>query len=444
MEQNHPLSGCRWIGAAKECQSPILLRKFTAEKPLAATLYITGLGYFYAELNGKAVADHYFQPVVSEYGPRDLSKFSYPLFDQLRYRIYYCTYDVTALMTAGENMLCVQLGNGWYRQPERIDEGPMTYGDQLKAIYCLELHYSDRVVRICSDGSEAWVESNIRYNNLFLGEVHDFAFIPGPEQPVVLLPEDPATLSPQIGPPDRCIRTLSPALVSEKDGIRIYDAGENISGVVRLTAAGMPGEKVTLQFAENLAANGTLDFRSTGSGSTCAEGKPQIQQDICLCGPKPTVFESRFCWHAFRYFSVEGPGMDPTVLVIHSDAPVTASFDSDCEGLNFLFDAFVRTQLNNMHGSIPSDCPHRERLGYTGDGQVQHLTVFGELRDVGNSVACNGKTVGADIANGGDLHVGDLAAEDVGHMAAAHIAQSHDAQPKLWGCHKITSEQFMF
>lgn len=370
MEQNHPLFGCRWIGVDKECQSPILLRNFSAKKPLSATLHITGLGYFYAEINGKAVSDHYFQPVVSEYGPRDLSKFSYPLFDQLRYRIYYCTYDVSGLIAEGENTLSIQLGNGWYRQPERIDEGPMTYGDQLKAIYCLVLTYDDQVVRICSDGSETWVESNIVYNNLFLGEVHDFGHTPAPAQSVELLPEETAPLVPQIGPPDRVIRTLSPTLVSEQDGVRIYDAGENISGLVRLKTAGNPGERITLQFAENLTKDDTLDFRSAGSGSTCAGGKPQIQQDICICGETPGVFKPRFCWHAFRFFSLEGSGEDPEILVIHSDAPVISEFESDCEGLNFLYDAFIRTQHNNMHGSIPSDCPHRERLGYTGDGQV--------------------------------------------------------------------------
>ena len=370
MEQSHPLLGCRWISAAQECQSPILLRRFSAEKPLCATLYVTGLGYFYAELNGKTVSDHYFQPAVSEYGPRDLSKFSYPLFDQLSYRIYYCTYDVTSLVNAGENLLSIQLGNGWYRQPERVDEGPMSYGDQLKAIYCLELAYPNRVMRICSDGSETWVESNILHNNLFLGELHDFGQVPGPERPVEILPEEPATLSPQSGPPDKVNRTLSPTLVSEQDGVRIYDAGENISGIVRLTVTGQPGEKVKLQFAENLTEDGTLDFRSAGSGCICASGRPQIQEDLCICGPETEVFEPKFCWHAFRYFSVEGPGVNPLVLVIHSDTPQTATLDSDSEGLNFLFDAFIRTQHNNMHGSIPSDCPHRERLGYTGDGQV--------------------------------------------------------------------------
>ena len=370
MEHQHPLHSCRWIAGAKECQSPVLLRKFTAGKPLSATLHITGLGYFYAELNGQTVSDHYYQPVVSEYGPRDLSKFSYPLFDQLNYRIYYCTYDVTALMKEGENSLSIHLGNGWYRQPERISEGPMTYGDQLKAIYCLELTYPDRVVRICSDGSETWVESNILYNNLFLGEVHDLGHNPAPEQAVEILPEETAPLVSQIGPPDRIARTLSPTLIAEKDGIRIYDAGENISGIVRLTTAGHPGEKITLEYAENLTEEGTLDFRSAGSGCICSTGKRQIQTDVCICGPEAAVFEPKFCWHAFRYFSIEGPGTDPTVLVIHSDAPRTATFEADSEGLNFLFDAFIRTQHNNMHGSIPSDCPHRERLGYTGDGQV--------------------------------------------------------------------------
>ena len=66
---------------------------------------------------------------------------------------------------------------------------------------------------------------------------------------------------------------------------------------------------------------------------------------------------------------VEGEIDCAEVLVIHSDTPVTSTFDSSAEGLNFLYEAYLRAQLDNMHGSIPSDCPHRERLGYTGDGQ---------------------------------------------------------------------------
>ena len=370
MTMFHPLRGCRWIAASRHCQSPVVKRRFLCEKPLWASLSVTGLGYFEARINGKSVTDHRFQPVVSEYGPRDLSKLSYPLFDRLTYRIYYCTYDVTALVDCGENLLTVQLGNGFYCQHQRRDEGPVSYGDTLKTIYCLTLGYADRQERICSDGSEVWQESRIIHNNLFLGEVHDLGREPGQEQPVTVMPDEPGILSPQIGAPDREVRTLKPVLLWEKNGLRIYDAGENISGTVRLRVNGEQGQWVMLRFAENLTEDGALDFASAGSGTTLKSGVPQIQTDVCICGPEEEIFEPKFCWHGFRYFSVEGPGFDPEVAVIHADTAVTAAFDSDSEGLNFLFDAFLRTQLNNMHGSIPSDCPHRERLGYTGDGQV--------------------------------------------------------------------------
>lgn len=370
MHPEHPLYHCRWIGGSPECNSPVIRRRFTARKPLSAYIAITGLGYFEARINGIPLTDQRFLPVCSEYGPRDLGAFLYPLKDRLTYRIYYCTYDVTHLVQEGENLLSIQLGNGWYRQTERNAEGPVAYGDRLKAIYCLALTYPDKTVRICSDGSETWQESHVTYNNLFIGEVHDFQKSPGPERSVDLLPEEPAVLSEQIGIPDRVIRTLEPRLISEKDGVRIYDAGENISGVVRMTVNGREGEPVILRFAENLTPEGGMDFESTGAGYICASGQAQLQKDVCICGSSPALFEPRFCWHAFRYFELTGPGMDPVVEVIHSDTAVTATFDSDCEGLNFLFDAFLRTQRNNMHGSIPSDCPHRERLGYTGDGQV--------------------------------------------------------------------------
>lgn len=376
MEHDHPLFGCRWIGADPSCQSPILLRRFRVHKPRSAELIITGLGYFTAKINGHDVTDHRFQPVVSEYGPRELCNFRYPLLDQVSHRIYYCTYDVSDLIREDDNLLEIQLGNGFYRQTERVNEGDMSFGDTLKAIYRLTLTCPEQQIRICSDGTETWMESNILFNNLYVGEVHDFGHVPCPEQPVTILPEEPAVLCPQIGIPDRLIRTLSPTLVSDQDGIRIYDAEENISGIVRLTAAAAPGEKITLQYAENLAEDGSLHFHSAGSGSILVSGKRQIQEDVCICGSEPALFTPKFCWHAFRYFSVEGPGFDPVVEVIHADAPLTAEFDSDSEGLNFLFDAFIRTQLGNMHGSIPSDCPHRERLGYTGDGQVAAAAVM--------------------------------------------------------------------
>jgi len=376
MDITHPLYGAKWIAGSRDCRSPVFFRRFLPGQPQKAVLHITGLGYFSARVNGSPVTEHRLQPVCSEYSTRDLTQFQYPLKDHFTCRIYFCSYDVTALLQEGENELSIQLGNGWYRQTERTAEGPPTYGDILKTIYCLELTAGDERVRICSDGSETWQDSFIRYNNLFTGELHDLRFVPEKEAVVTVLPDEPATLCPQIGVPDKIIRTVAPRLLWERKGRKVYDAGENISGSVRLTARGTPGERVVLRFAEELTAEGSLDFESTGAHYICTSGRKQIQQDECICGENPAVFAPKFCWHTFRYFDIEGPGTEPEVLVIHSDAPVTGQFRSDSEGLNFLYETFIRTQLNNMHGSIPSDCPHRERLGYTGDGQVAAMAAM--------------------------------------------------------------------
>lgn len=77
-----------------------------------------------------------------------------------------------------------------------------------------------------------------------------------------------------------------------------------------------------------------------------------------------------FTWHGFRYFELTNNAEPVRCEVVHSDCAVTSSFESGSEMLNWLYDAYIRTQLSNMHSGVPSDCPHIERLGYTGDGQL--------------------------------------------------------------------------
>ena len=371
MTNTHPLSRAKWIGARPECQSPVLIRRFNAGDVTDATLYVTGLGYFEARINGMAVTEDRFLPLVTDYEPRDLSKFIYPLSDHTTHRIYYSRFDVTGLIHEGENILTVQLGNGWYRQTERVAEGATSIGDVLKTIFSLHMTTPNGPVSIDSDGTETWQGSQILYNQLFIGEVVDTTAPLCFEQGVKILPAPEASLVPQIGTPDRKIRSLSPKLVTTIGNRKIYDAGENISGLVRVYTRAPYGSRIHLRFAENLTEQQDLDFRSTGGiGHSCTSGRLQIMEDTFITDGKARVFEPKFTWHAFRYFDIVGEFDDLEVAVIHSDCPLTAQFDSPSEGLNYLYETFLRTQLNNMHGSIPSDCPHRERLGYTGDGQV--------------------------------------------------------------------------
>lgn len=371
MKSVSPLSGAQWIGAHPLCQSPVIIRRFSAADVKAATLFVTGLGYFEAKINGKPVTADRFQPLITDYEPRDLSKFIYPLHDTLTHRVYFCQYDVTELLQDGENTLTIQLGNGWYRQTERDAEGATSFSDVLKAIYSLQLDTAEGNVVIDSDGTETWRGSEIVYNQLFIGEIIDATAPMGFERKVSILPAPAGQLCPQIGTPDRCVRAIRPThIATMADGRKIYDAGENISGVIRVHTSAPWGSRICLRFAENLTENKDLNTDSTGSFYPCLSGCYQLMTDSFICDGTQRTFEPKFVWHAFRYFDIAGDFDDLEVLVIHSDCPQTSRFDSPSEGLNYLYETYVRTQLNNMHGSIPSDCPHRERLGYTGDGQV--------------------------------------------------------------------------
>lgn len=365
-----PLAGAKWIGGDKDAQSPVIFRRFKTKEIKSATLFITGLGYFEAKINGRLVCDDRFVPVVSDYEERPLEKLLYPLHDVLTHAIYYYEYDVTPLLQDGENELSIQLGNGFYRQLERNVEGPVHFGDTLKAIYALVLENDLGHVTLFSDGSETWKQSEITYNNLYIGEVVNPLSQENVELPVTILEAPKAELREAIGTPDRVIRGITPSILGKAAHKTIFDVGESISGVVRIYTKASRGEKIHLRFAERIDENFQLSFDSAGAEYICSSGKRQIQEDVFVADGTLRAFEPKFVWHTFRYFEVEGDFESAEVLVIHSDVTVTANFESPSEGLSFLWDVYLRTQLDNMHGSIPSDCPHRERLGYTGDGQI--------------------------------------------------------------------------
>ena len=367
---NSYFENCKWIGANEHCQSPIITRKFFVQKVSVAKLTITGLGYFEATINGLPVSDWKFLPVASDYEKRDGTKFLYPVSDVTTNRIYCYEFDILALLHDGENRLDIQLGNGWYRQTERIAEGEVSYGNVLKTVYRLEIVTDGQAKSFYSDGTEYWRESEIRYNNIFHGEIVAPNEKLKKKYSVEILSAPDSLLCSAIGTPDKEIRRITPTLLKTVNGKKIFDVGENISGVVRIHTSTKKGERIVLRFAELLNEAGELDFTSVGGTYLSRSKNNQIMQDEFVSDGTARYFEPKFVWHAFRYFDVCGKFDEVEAVVIHSNTPITSTFESDSEGLNFLYEAFVRTQLGNMHGSFPSDCPHRERIGYTGDGQI--------------------------------------------------------------------------
>lgn len=360
-----PFGRALWVSADTEAQSPVFVKRFKALKSKKAVLNITSLGFFNIVLNGKRINDEYFVPAVTDFEARDTKSFLYPISDTLTHRLYYYSYDITDTLKE-DNQLEIQLGNGWYRQTERIAEGKLSFGDTLKLIFNINADGNT----FTSGEDMSWYNSDIVYSNLFIGEISDPASVTREEHPVTVCDAPETVISEAQGVPDRVIRTVTPTLLSEINGRKIFDVGENTSGFVKIVTNASKGHKITLRFSEVLDEYGELKFESTGAGYVCASGKNQIMTDIFICDGKQKEFEPLFVWHAFRYFDIEGDFESAEVKVIHSDIKQSSSFESSSEGLNFLYDAYIRSQLTNMHGSIPSDCPHRERLGYTGDGQA--------------------------------------------------------------------------
>ena len=367
-------ANANWIVGASSCEAPLFRRTFEAGRVSGARIEICGLGFFELYLNGTKVSEDLFVPAWSNYEPRPGRRMLYPIRDEFSYRIYYLEYDLKPYLREGTNVIGVRLGNGWYNQRERNVEGDFAYG-LPKLCFSLELEEENgERRRLVSDEQTRWSRSEIVQNNIYFGETHDLSrrndgwsgwdFDDSLWSQAHIVAAPAAPLYRQTCPADRVIRRIDPVRIWQKEGRRIYDCGENISGYAVIRTGAQSGSEIVVRHAEEYdTQNHRLNFDSTGE-------EKQVQTDRYLCADRSFVCHPRFCWHGFRYFEVSGDAEVLEVRVIHADVEVTSEFSCSNPTLNWLYEAYLRSQLDNLHAGVPSDCPHRERLGYTGDGQI--------------------------------------------------------------------------
>lgn len=360
-----------WI-TAPGCDSPWFYSSFTASVDRSVHISICGLGYFELYCNGVKVSSDLLVPAWSNYEPRDGRRSKYGFQPEMLCRVYYLEYDLTPYIVNGNNSIGVWLGNGWYNQHERNIEGDYAYGHP-KLAFCIDINKNGRLEsRIISDEKVLYRPSHIVFNNIYFGEKHDLRlfdpawFSDGKKEnwrSASLTDAPHGVLQKQTCPPDRVIRTVEPTLVGDFDGGKLYDCGENITGwaVVNSVESG----QIRVRYAEALDDDGKPLYYSNASSLGS-----QIQEDSFDCNAGGIQLKPHFCWHGFRYFIVYGNAEVIRCEVVHSDVKVTSDFKCDNDTLNWLYSAYLRTQLGNYHCGVPSDCPHRERLGYTGDGQL--------------------------------------------------------------------------
>ncbi len=340
-------------------------KEFELDKDIkSATLYIAALGYGIPYINGKRVTE-------------DVLTTPFTKFDK---SVYYNTYDVTALLNKGTNCLGVHLGNGYYNNTTvEWNFDTVTWRDQPKLCFTLSVEFTDgEKTELYSRPDMKWMESPVIYNHIRHGEIIDarmeiegwneVGFDDTDWKETVICRTPGGILRPALLPPPRIQYTLTPKYLENG----IYDFGENITGWVRVKAKGDEGQTIRIFYSE-IYKDGDIDNRQINEFNypkNPDDNAPRNEYRLILSG-KNDEFSGHFTYHGFRYVKVENAPKDFEIVaeVFHTDLKTHGTFESSSEMLNKIHKASLRATLGN-YMSVPTDCPHREQNGWTGDAAI--------------------------------------------------------------------------
>lgn len=379
--------------------TPMLRTTFkTAGKIVqGARLYVTARGIYEVFLNGKRVGDDHYNPGLTQYNITHL----------------YQTYDVTGMIRHGGNVLGAMLGEGWWSGLLSFGNIWNHFGDRQSLLAKLVVTYKDGSADTITTNGKTWkyfAGGPLLYSSLDLGEVYDAArepavegwttaayddskwksavvvplqgtAFPGPESGRMGAPGAPFTfdklsLIGQIGDNAGVYRTLTAQSVKEvRPGVFVYDMGQNMVGVPRLTIAnGRAGGSITLRYAEMLYPK--LKESGNNIGMIMTENyRAALSQDVYTMKAGSQMFQPRFTSHGYQY--IEITGLDKPLpleavqgVAISSVRALTADYQTSSAKVNRLWSNLVWSNVDNFL-TIPTDCPQRnERMGWSGDINV--------------------------------------------------------------------------
>ncbi|MDT0169016.1 family 78 glycoside hydrolase catalytic domain [Pseudarthrobacter sp. BRE9] len=353
---------------------PAYLLSTHFELPAAVTsarLYATALGVYTAAINGERAG-------TAELSPGSTS------YDQT---LYAQAFDVTSSLVPGQNRVDLELSDGWYRGQVGAFRLPAGWGTTLGARAELHIELSDgtrQVIR--TDGTWTSTPSTTTRADLMDGQSVDFG---KPAEPTVKVLVDQVEAPPidwSPAPPVRVIDSRAPEQIYKvRPGVWVADFGQNASGWIRLEDLGPEGTRTVIEYGEHLGPDGDLSTSHLDSHRPGEPARIFSQRDEVTAGPAAAVFEPRHTVHGFQYarISRDGTALDPSALtmqVVHTDLRRTGEFSCSNEDLNRLHSIGEWSFLGNAV-DVPTDCPTRERVAWTGDYQV-FISTATRLRDV--------------------------------------------------------------
>ena len=364
-----------WIGDGKDIDyqpAPYFRKKFAAGKTIkSARAYIAAAGLYELYINGEKIGDHRLDPLYTRFDRRNL----------------YVTYDVTGQLRNGDNAIGVLLGNGWYNHQSKAVWDFDRASWRNRPAFCMDLRitYSDGSVEtIPTDLSWKTSSGGLIFNSIYTGEHYDtrleqagwnmpnfddskwngVGYRGAPSQNIVA----------QQARPIRNVLTIPAKSVNKiNEKTYVFDFGQNMSGVTRINVSGEKGTEVRIMHGERLFNNGRIDMSNIDVYYRGDKVKDPFQTDILILSGGKDEFMAKFNYKGFRYVEVtsdkpiELNQNSLTAYFMHSDVPSVGNINTSSELVNKLWWATNNAYLSNLMG-YPTDCPQREKYGWTGDG----------------------------------------------------------------------------
>ncbi|MGN0534571.1 MAG: family 78 glycoside hydrolase catalytic domain [Eubacterium sp.] len=332
-------------------------KEYEAKKEIEkARLYITACGIYEARINGQKVGNFCLAPGITDYTKR----------------VQYQTYDVKDLIENGENEITVDLADGWYRGSVGAWGLKQEYGYETKFIAQLEIEYTDKTKdTIVTDKSWQWSNDGpIRFADNKDGEIVDANKKPtysmkAKETSHNVVP----SASNNVPVVER--ERFKPEIITTPSGKTVLDFKQNFAGYIEFSLKAKKNQRVFLRFGELLDDNG--EFTQKNIQCSNKHITTPLQQIDYTCAEGENHYKTKFAIFGFQYVLVETDvpftADDFTGIAVYSDMEQTGLFESSNELLNKLVHATVWSTKSNS-ADLPTDCPTRERHGWTGDAQI--------------------------------------------------------------------------
>lgn len=356
---------------------------FNVEKNLLrARLYISGLGFYLSYINNIKTDNTFFKPSLTDYTERKNLKncdYNEENFNNGKKSVCIDTYDIKFFLKEGVNNLKVLLGTGYFYDNDKLKTDMSFAFGTPRLFFEIRLFYPNKTVNILS--SENCLCRNTSFiSQMFAGDFWDFSANDNSYVDCIKAEAPTGTPCEPLAPYDKIFKTICPVKISPcSEGI-VYDFGINHSGGLEIKVKGKRGSKLTVKYFE-VMENGCPNYATSRFDGYDLKTKKYVYSleqkgEYILSGNEDCIFPL-FHWNGYRYAIMfyEEPCEIISVksLFICSETNVNGSFSCSENTLNKLYNLYLISQKSNMHCGVPSDCPHREKLPYTGDG---HLTAL--------------------------------------------------------------------